>query len=62
MQSCVAVELGADCTIDEGVLLGYPPGRPVARTPVRIGSKAQIRSGTVVYASVEIGDGLETGH
>lgn len=62
MQSCVAIELGENCSIDEGVLLGYPPGRPVARTPVRIGSNAQIRSGTVVYASVEIGEGFETGH
>jgi len=62
MQSCVAVELGRDCSIDPGVLLGYPPGRPVERHPVRIGASAQIRSGSVIYASVEIGNGFETGH
>ena len=62
MQSCVPVELGADCSIDAGVILGYPPGRPIDRKPVRIGDRAQIRSGSVIYASVEIGDGFETGH
>ena len=62
MQSCVAVELGTDCSIDAGVILGYPPGRPVERVPVRIGDRAQVRSGTVIYACVEIGNGFETGH
>jgi acetyltransferase-like isoleucine patch superfamily enzyme len=60
--NCVAVELGRDCSIDPGVILGYPPGRPVEKLPVRIGSSAQIRSGSVIYASVEIGDHFETGH
>jgi acetyltransferase-like isoleucine patch superfamily enzyme len=62
VQSCVPIELGRDCTIDPGVILGYPPGRTVERTPVRIGDRAQVRSGTVIYASVKIGNGLETGH
>lgn len=62
MQPCVAVELGRNCAIDPGVWLGYPPGRPVERQPVRIGDFARIRSGTVIYASVEIGSGFETGH
>ena len=62
MQSCVPIELGRDCAIDPGVILGYPPGRPIERKPVRIGARAQIRSGSVIYASVEIGDGFETGH
>lgn len=62
MQSCVPIELGQYCTIDSGVILGYPPGRPIERRPVRIGDKAQVRSGSVIYASVEIGNGFETGH
>lgn len=62
MESCVPVELGKNCSIDPGVLLGYPPGRHVERRPVRIGDNAQIRSGSVIYASVVIGAGFETGH
>jgi acetyltransferase-like isoleucine patch superfamily enzyme len=62
MQGCVPIELGRDCSIDPDVLLGYPPGRPVERKPVRIGDNARIRSGSVIYASVEIGSGFETGH
>jgi len=59
---CVEVKLGRNCVIDPGVILGYPPGRQVVRNPVRIGDQAQIRSGSVVYASVHIGDRFETGH
>jgi acetyltransferase-like isoleucine patch superfamily enzyme len=62
LESCVPLELGRNCSIDSGVLLGYPPGRPVERTPVRIGDDAHIRSGSVIYASVEIGNSFETGH
>ncbi len=62
MQSCVPVELGRDCVIDAGVILGYPPGRPIERKAVRIGDHGQVRSGSVIYASVEIGNGFETGH
>jgi acetyltransferase-like isoleucine patch superfamily enzyme len=62
VQDCVAIELGRDCSIDPGVILGYPPGRPVERYPVRIGDNARIRSGSVVYASVVVGSGFETGH
>jgi acetyltransferase-like isoleucine patch superfamily enzyme len=59
---CVDVKLGRDCSIDPGVILGYLPSRPVEKKPVRIGDSAQIRSGSVIYASVEIGDRFETGH
>jgi acetyltransferase-like isoleucine patch superfamily enzyme len=62
VQSCVPIELGRDCAIDPGVILGYPPGRPIERKPVRIGDRARVRSGSVIYASVEIGNGFETGH
>ncbi len=48
--------------VDPDVILGYPPGRPIERRPVRIGNVARIRSGSVIYASVEIGNGFEAGH
>jgi acetyltransferase-like isoleucine patch superfamily enzyme len=57
------VELGDDCVIDEGVILGYPPARaPEGRVVTRIGSRARIRSGTVIYAGAQIGDDFEAGH
>jgi len=56
------VQLGADAIVDEGVLLGYPPGRPGQYAPARIGRGAKLRAGTIVYAGVEIGDDFETGH
>jgi acetyltransferase-like isoleucine patch superfamily enzyme len=59
---CVPAECGPQCEIDDGVLLGYRPGRTIELRPVRIGAGARIRSGSVIYASVEIGDGFETGH
>lgn len=62
MQPSVAVELGKNCEVDSGVLLGYPTGRHIELRPVRIGDRARIRAGTVIYASVVIGAGFETGH
>ncbi len=62
MQGSVPVELGRNSSIDPGVLLGYLPGRHIDLKPVHIGDYAQIRSGSVIYASVEIGNGFETGH
>jgi acetyltransferase-like isoleucine patch superfamily enzyme len=58
----VQVILGDSHSIDTGVLLGYRPGRPIDLHPVRVGPKARLRTGTVIYASVEIGAGFETGH
>jgi acetyltransferase-like isoleucine patch superfamily enzyme len=60
--TCVPVRCGPDAAIDPDVILGYPPGRPGTYTDVRIGRKARIRSGSVIYAGVEIGDDFETGH
>lgn len=48
--------------VDEGVSLGYPTGRAIADRTLRIGSGANLRSGTVVYAGTTIGRGLQTGH
>lgn len=48
--------------VDEGVVLGYPTGRPIADRSLRIGPDAQIRSGTVIYHGTTIGRGLQTGH
>ena len=62
MLNRVDAKLGRDCSIDPGVLLGYPTGRHIEMKSVIIGDHAQIRSGSVIYASVEIGNGFETGH
>lgn len=56
------VHLGSGNQIDEGVLLGYRTGRKIEASPTIIGLAARIRSGTVVYTNVQIGDHLETGH
>ncbi|MFC5367602.1 acyltransferase [Salinirubrum litoreum] len=49
---------GHDCDIDDDVTLGY--GDDAGQTVV--GDRARIRSGTVVYGDVDIGDDLTTGH
>ena len=54
--------LGINPRIDQGVQLGYRPGRDIEIVAARIGNHAHIRSGTVVYASTIIGDDFETGH
>jgi acetyltransferase-like isoleucine patch superfamily enzyme len=54
--------LGPNAVIDPDVILGYPPGRQGQFGAVRIGRDARVRSGTIIYAGVEIGDGFETGH
>ncbi|TMF74747.1 MAG: N-acetyltransferase [Chloroflexi bacterium] len=56
------VVLGRGCLIDDSVLLGVRPGRHLRRTLLHIGRGAIVRSGTVIYAGSELGDGLETGH
>lgn len=58
-----AVQLGKMATVDDGVVIGYPPeldgGCP---TQLSIGDNARIRRGTVIYAGSTIGSDLETGH
>jgi len=58
----VHVIMGDDCSVEEGVILGYRPGRRVSNLELRVGSHAHIRSGTVIYAGSTIGTNLETGH
>ena len=52
--------LGQNCQIAENVILGleYMAGC----NPVRIGNNAIIRSGTIIYGDVEIGDNFRSGH
>lgn len=54
--------LGQDCRIDDSALLGYRTGRRIEVETTVIGARARIRSNTVIYTNVRIGDDLETGH
>jgi len=54
------VTLGIDCTVDENATLGHSNGSDTDQT--QIGNDATIRSGTVIYDDVEIGDSFSTGH
>lgn len=56
------VVVGEGCQIDPGVILGYLTGRKLDDTTLRLGPRARVRTGTVLYAGSSIGAGLETGH
>jgi acetyltransferase-like isoleucine patch superfamily enzyme len=56
------VRIGSGCLVDVGVILGYPPSRGKNIETVTIGANARIRTGTVIYGGVVIGDSLQTGH
>lgn len=56
------IKIGKNKKIDEGVILGYSPGRKIKDEGLVIGDNSTIRSGTVVYLGSQIGDDLETGH
>ncbi len=58
----VKIKIGRGCKIDEDVILGYPTGRPIQKNGVVLGPNAVLRSGTVIYDSVRIGECLQTGH
>lgn len=62
MEQFGEVILGAHAVLDEGVKLGYYSPRKGVETILRIGDRAVIRSGTIIYAGSTIGDSLETGH
>lgn len=57
-----AVILGEGHQVDPGAILGYLTGRKIESQVLRIGPRARIRSGSVLYAGSTIGAGLETGH
>lgn len=56
------VLLGKEVCIDDNVLLGCLPKRPLQDPRTLIGDRAVIRWGTVIYAGVAIGSDFETGH
>lgn len=53
-------EAGEDCQIQPGSIVGLRYREPCE--PVRLGRNARIRAGTIIYADVVAGDGLQTGH
>lgn len=57
------VHLGTDFQIGEYVVLGVPPrGHAPGELETRIGTRAVIRSHTVIYAGNVIGNDFQTGH
>jgi len=58
----VKIKIGEGAQIDEDVILGYPSGRLKQKGEVHIGGAATIRSGSIIYQGVEIGERFETGH
>lgn len=56
------IKLGDNAELDPSVLLGYRPGRRIAKLTLEVGAQARLRSGTVIYAGSRIGTGLQTGH
>ncbi len=51
---------GPDCDVQPGAVVGLRY-RPDAG-PARIGARARIRMGAIIYGDVEIGDDFQTGH
>jgi acetyltransferase-like isoleucine patch superfamily enzyme len=56
------VSVGPGAMIDPTATLGELPSRQIADVTLRIGARACIRSGTVIYAGSAIGDLFTTGH
>lgn len=54
------IQLGTDCHIDDGATLGH--AYEIHGEPTKIGDRATIRSGTVIYAATDLGHDLNTGH
>ena len=54
------VTTGANCTIAPHAHLGVGGGE--TSEPTSIGADATVRTGTIIYHDVEIGDGFSTGH
>jgi acetyltransferase-like isoleucine patch superfamily enzyme len=58
----VKIQIGRGAEIDEDVILGYPSGRMKQFGKVILGDDCRIRSGSVIYQAVVIGNHFETGH
>ena len=58
----ITVKIGKNAQIDEDVILGYPSGRLVGQGEVTLGNDVRLRTGTVIYQAVKIGDRFESGH
>jgi acetyltransferase-like isoleucine patch superfamily enzyme len=57
------VEIGPDTVLEPGVVIGLPAaGSQAGEVSTRIGGGGRIRSGTIIYAGVVIGDSVSTGH
>jgi len=54
--------LGKNCKLDENVILGYLSDRKIPFRKTVIGDNARIRSNTIIYSNVSIGNNLQTGH
>jgi len=54
--------IGENHQIEDNVVIGHKPAREIKDYQIVIGRNALIRSGTVIYNGVRIGDNLETGH
>lgn len=53
-------DLGENVEVDPGAIVGYVYDDDAG--PARVGAGAVIRTGTVVYADVDLGRGVTTGH
>ena len=58
----VKIKIGKGGRIDTDVIIGYPTGRAIEAGGVDIGPLSVIRSGTVIYNAVKIGERFQTGH
>jgi acetyltransferase-like isoleucine patch superfamily enzyme len=57
------VHLGKNCQIQQGVIIGLPPlGKKDGELETFIGDNAILRSNTVIYAGVRVGNNCQTGH
>jgi acetyltransferase-like isoleucine patch superfamily enzyme len=57
--------IGRDPVIFEQVILGFPSREHLGKTGfpgVKIGNNAVIRTGTIIYSDVRIGDNFSSGH
>ena len=52
--------LGADCIVQPGVTVGLQYHKDAG--PAHIGNHAMLRTGTIIYGDVQLGDHFQTGH